>query len=343
MLYVPVVDYDQTPLMPTTPSRARRWVKENKATPFFKGGVFCVRLNKEPSGRTLQPIAVGIDPGSKREGLTVKSEAHTYLNILATAVTWVKDSMKTRRAMRKGRRFRGSPCRKNKTNRSMGVLAPSVKSRWQWKLRLCRWLKKMFCISAFVVENVKAISIGVKRWDVNFSAVEMGKNWFYGELSREGRVILVPAVTTKALRSEFGLKKSHNKGSRSFSAHCVDSWVLANFYVGGHDKPEHRDTLIVVPLHIYRRRLHYLQPSSGGSRSAYGGSMSLGFKRGSIVKHKTKGLSFIGGTSNGRISLHRISSGKRFCQNARPEDVRFLAYNSWRTEFAPGTRQRIIR
>ncbi|WP_414644361.1 RRXRR domain-containing protein [Allocoleopsis sp.] len=53
--------------MPTTPSRARRWIKSGKATPFWKKGVFCVRLNVEPSNTTRQLIAVGIDPGSKRE------------------------------------------------------------------------------------------------------------------------------------------------------------------------------------------------------------------------------------------------------------------------------------
>lgn len=50
-MFVPVVDLNNKPLMPTKPSRARRWVKERKATPFFKRGVFCVRLNIKPSAR----------------------------------------------------------------------------------------------------------------------------------------------------------------------------------------------------------------------------------------------------------------------------------------------------
>jgi RRXRR protein len=64
---VPVVDHQQQPLMPTTPARARRWIQSGKATPFWKQGVFCVRLKVEPSAREMQPIAVGIDPGSKKE------------------------------------------------------------------------------------------------------------------------------------------------------------------------------------------------------------------------------------------------------------------------------------
>src|SRR5215469_206873 len=66
-MFVPVVERNQQPLMPTTPARARRWVKTGKATPFWKGGVWCVRLNQEPSALKTQPIVVGIDPGSKKE------------------------------------------------------------------------------------------------------------------------------------------------------------------------------------------------------------------------------------------------------------------------------------
>src|SRR5260370_14753301 len=99
---VPVVDHHQHPLMPTTPARARRWIQSGKVTPFWKQGVFCVRLNVEPSAREMQPIAVGIDPGSKKEGYSVVAAAHTYLNLQADAVDWVKDAAKQRRQMRRG-------------------------------------------------------------------------------------------------------------------------------------------------------------------------------------------------------------------------------------------------
>src|SRR5262245_29357808 len=82
-LFAPVLDRNQQPLMPTTPARARRWIRLDKATPFWKGGGISIRLNHEPSDRQTQPIAVGIDPGSKQEALVVKSTAHTYLNVQA--------------------------------------------------------------------------------------------------------------------------------------------------------------------------------------------------------------------------------------------------------------------
>ena len=73
-MFVPVVDGAKQPLLPTTPARARRWIKSGKATPFWKGGVFCVRLNQKPSGLQTQLITVGIDPGSKKEALVGKCE-----------------------------------------------------------------------------------------------------------------------------------------------------------------------------------------------------------------------------------------------------------------------------
>src|SRR5260370_25064654 len=104
-MFVPVVDQQQHPLMPTTPARARRWIQSGKATPFWKQGVFCVRLNVEPSDQEAQPIVVGIDPGSKKEGYSVVAAAHTYLNLQADAVEWVKDAVKHRRYRRRtGRR-----------------------------------------------------------------------------------------------------------------------------------------------------------------------------------------------------------------------------------------------
>ena len=40
-IFVPVVDQEHRPLMPTIPSRARRWLRSGTATHFWKGGVLC--------------------------------------------------------------------------------------------------------------------------------------------------------------------------------------------------------------------------------------------------------------------------------------------------------------
>jgi RRXRR protein len=332
MQFVPVVDVQQRPLMPTTANRAARWIRSRKATPFWKRGVFCVRLNVELSAREAQPIAVGIDPGSKREGFTAKSAAHTYLNIQATAVDWVKDAVEVRRNMRRARRFRKTPCRANRRNRSIGNLPPSTRARWQWKLRLATWLTKMYPITAFVVEDIK---VGTRKddrfWNVNFSPILVGKRWFYRELGRLGAVETRTGQETKELREKHSLAKStSSKVAEKFDVHCVDSWVLANWITGGHEKPDNTRLLIVTPLRFHRRQLHRLQPECGGIRARYGGTRSNGFKRGSLVKYPKLGVVYVGGFQNNRISLHAVESGKRVTKAARLEQCRFLTYNTWR-------------
>ncbi|MHC5719551.1 MAG: RRXRR domain-containing protein, partial [Nostoc sp.] len=173
--------------------------------------------------RNTQPIAVGVDPGSKGEGFTVKSKMHTYLNIQTHAVDWVKDHLLVHRNMRHARRFRNIPCRQNRKNRLVNKqkLPPSTKARWQWKLRICNWLTLIFPVSTFVVE--------------------------------------------------------------------------------------------VILLEFHRCQLHRLQHSTGHIRSRYGGTISAGFKRGSIIKHPKFGFCYVGGwqesptkkdPSRKTISLH---------------------------------------
>ena len=330
-MFVPVVNQQQEPLMPTTPSRAKRWIKSGKATPFFKKGIFCVRLNVEPSNQETQEIAVGIDPGSKKEGFTVKSLAHTYLNIQTDAVTWVKDAVEIRRNMRKGRRFRNTPCRTNRMNRKRGGLSPSTKARWQWKLRICNQLKRIFPIEVFVVEDIKAKTFKNKiKWNTSFSPLEVGKNWFYTELEKLGKVELKQGYETKELRDLLGLQKIKEKTAEVFEAHCVDSWVLASSWVGG-KVPDNKQLLLVTSLRLHRRQLHKLQPEKDGIRKLYGSTRSLGFKRGSLVKHPRYGITYVGGNSKNRISLHSLKTGQRLCQNVKVEDCKFLSYNSERS------------
>lgn len=329
--FVPVVGKDGVPLMPTTPSRARRWIRRGEATPFLRRGIFCVRLNREPSGQVKQEIVVGIDPGSKKEGFTIKSEAHTFLNIQADAVTWVKDAVETKRNMRRARRFRKTPCRANRKNRTRGCLPPSTKARWQWKLRIVAQLKKAFPITDLVVEDIKARTTGKRRWDRSFSPLEVGKKWFYEELGNSGNVHLKQGWETAEMRTLAGLKKSKLKMADVFEAHCVDSWVLANWYVGGHTIPDNVRMSRISPIRLHRRQLHVLQPAASGIRKPYGSTRSLGFKRGSLVSHPKRGITYVGGTHKGRISLHSLADGKRLCFNAKPSEVKTKTYNTWRT------------
>src|SRR5437763_150969 len=196
--------------MPTTPARARRWLKSGKATSFWKGGLFCVRLNVEPQAQATQPIAVGIDPGSKREGSSVISAAHTYLNIQADARTGVQETEQQSTRMRRTRRNRKTPCRQPRQNR-------------------------------------------------------------------------------------------------------------------------HHARRCVPPATLARRQLHRLQAERAGKRKPYGGTLSQGLKRGTLVKHPKWGKTYVGGQLSGRVSLHDPQTGKRLTQAAKVTDCRVIKLLRWRT------------
>lgn len=326
---VPVLALDGEQLMPTSASRARRWVKQNKATPFWLNGVWCIRLRFEPSARNKQEIVVGIDPGSKREAYTVASKAHTYLNVLSDAVDWVKDAVESRKILRRNRRNRKTPCRANRKNRARGGIPPSTKARWQLKLRIVNQLRKMFPITGYAVEDVKASTHGKgKRWNTSFSPLEVGKRWMYGELSKAGKLTLKAGHETAELRKAFGVVKCYgDKMSMRFDVHNVDSWVLAKKFLGATGRPENTRLLHARPLQFRRRALHLQNPAKGNIRRSHGGTVSQGFKRGSLVKHPKHGLTTVGGTKDGRVSLHKLS-GKRLCQNAKAQDIKLLRRSS---------------
>jgi len=334
--YVPVVGSTGQPLMPTTHLNANKLLARGKARQRFDRGLFYLQLTERSTGH-VQPVAVGIDPGSKKEGYSVKSRAHTYLNIQADAVTWVKEAEKTSTQMRRSRRSRKTPYRQCRGNRRQGQfrLPPSTRARWGWKLRICRWLARRLPITTFVVEDIAAEPrSGKRRFNVSFSPLEQGKLWFYTELAALAPIVTREGHYTAALRTQLGLAKTKQKLSDSFSAHCVDSWVLANFYTGGHLQPDNTQIIYLVPLRFHRRQLHRMEPGKGSVRAPYGGTRSLGFKRGSWVEHPRHGLCYVGGASGGGISLHRMQDGKRLTQQARPGDLKVLCTASWRIRTA---------
>ncbi|MFL9458327.1 RRXRR domain-containing protein [Tolypothrix bouteillei VB521301_2] len=94
--------------MPTTPSRARRWIKDGKAIKrWSKLGVFYVQLTVDSSDTKTQPIVIGLDPGKLYSGVGVQSSKFTLLMLhLVLPFKTIKDRMEQRAMMRRGRRGR---------------------------------------------------------------------------------------------------------------------------------------------------------------------------------------------------------------------------------------------
>ena len=201
-MFVPVKSKDGEQLMPTSPPVARHLIKSGKATPYWNNGIFCIRLNYETT-EYKQEIAVGVDPGSKKEGFTVKSEAHTYLNVQTDAHSKVGKKIEKRRELRRTRRSRSCPNRKNRTNRhpaNKERIPAGTRARWDWKLRILDWLSNMYPVTHVCVENIKARTIKrAKKWNSSFSPLEVGKSWFYSEAQKRWVLFTLQGWETKEL------------------------------------------------------------------------------------------------------------------------------------------------
>jgi hypothetical protein len=145
-------------------------------------------------------------------------------------------------------------------------------------------------------------------------------------------VVVKSGDETKRFRESLGLKKISKKSEPVFESQCVDSWCLAAM-VSGAKYPSTRSLYYLVPLRWHRRQLHVLQFAKGGVRRRYGGTMSLGLKRGTLVRHVRYGLCYVGGYRGNRFSLHSLRSGKRLTQNARREEFEVLTRVAFRVRF----------
>lgn len=333
--WVPVVSSIGAPLMPCRPVRARKLVQRGRAVKRWKNRLFYIQMLDLTEERT-QPVAIGIDPGSKMEGYTVKAAHRTFLNIQSHARDGkaVQKSLEGRANARRARRGRNTPCRPPRfDNRAKkGWIPPSTLARWQFKFNILKWLTQLYPIITVVIEDVKAVTKeGKKRWNNSFSPVQAGKNWLYTRIESDGfQLLKVEGRTTYTIRQQLGLFKTPHKLSTGFSAHCVDSWVLANSITGNRLTPDHTEVLVLKPLTFPRRQLHRFTPSKGGTRTRYGGTRSLHLKKGTLVNHPKHGRCLVGG-SNGtdRISLQTTIGYTRIAQNVKPENLTAISYSPW--------------
>ncbi len=251
----------------------------------------------------------------------------------------VKDAVETRRTMRRARRHRKwrRPKRfDNRLNRTRRI-PPSTRSRWEAKARIIAHLKRILPLTDVVVEDVQAVTHSGKggKWNASFSPVQVGKEYLYRLLREMGLLVqLREGWQTKELRGQFGLKKIKSKSKQSFDSHAVDAWVMAASVCGA-EKPTCTRLWYIMPAVLHRRQLHRLQAAKGGIRKPYGGTRSLGLKRGTLVKHNKYGICTVGGFDRKRqtVSLHEYRTNKRLTQGAKVKDCRVCAFVAFRAFF----------
>ena len=218
------------------------------------------------------------------------------------------------------------------------MVPPSTKARWQLKLNILLTLSRLYPVSIVSIEDVNTeLKKGEKRRNGNFSPVMAGKNYLYNSLKELGyEVVIYRGKETATERNRLGLYKSKDKLSNDFSAHCVDSWTLANLALGvSHTHPEMKEVIVLKPIPVVKRQLHKFNPQKGGRRSRYGGTVSEGYKKGTLVIHPKFSKTYIGGNDGkGRVSLHDYTTGKRLTQLAKLGDCKVIAHSPWIVNYA---------
>jgi len=323
---IPVINSQNQPLMPTKPSRARKWIRDGKAIDKFNDlGQFYVQLIDEPSGTQTQPIVIGIDPGKLYSGIGVQSSKVTLFTAhLVLPFQKVRDRMDQRAMMRRGRRGRRinrkiafskrAHRQKRFSNRRGSKLPPSIRANRQLELRVVSELCKILPITGIVYEIVKA------KGSKSFSPVMVGQKWMLTQLVKFAPVETCKGWETSQLRTQLGLQKQkHQKGDPIPATHAVDGIALAcsaftqyeSFHTARSDGHHWTGKVTVTnaPFKVIRRppisrrQLHLMVPAKGGIRRKYGGTTTpFEVRKGDLVRYQNV-VGFCSGYTGSSVSV----------------------------------------
>jgi len=325
MVWISIVSASGKPLMPCRPSKARKLLTKGLAEKHWnKLGQFYLRLKFELKSELnkSQQVCLAVDTGSKWDGMAVLSKKCVLTTGMLVLPSKVAEKLEQRRQMRRARRYRKTPRRAKRFDnrrRPEGWIAPSQKSKVDFRTKVVDELCKLYPVSRFVVEDVK-FDHYKKRWGKHFSTVEIGKARLYEHLRRIGDLKLHSGIETAKFRERMSLPKNSRKSALEWNSHAVDAIAIGCADIGCQN-PYPPEFWVWKRFEYARRQLHRLEPGKGGVRRRYGGSWSIfPFRKGDVVSWHDK-LARVGGFMDGRISLHSFDlKNKRTTQTAKPEE-----------------------
>ncbi len=329
---VPVISPDDRPLMPTTPARARKWIKHRLAVgKRNKVGVFYVQLLREPSGYKTQEIVVGTDRGKAFTGIAFQSKLATialfhvclpgfYKSKKATkdrqSITGKMSKRSELRRTRRGQRidrtksfkFRNHR-QKRFSNRRNNKLPPSVRANREMELRILIEMSKILLISEIRDESCGGNS---KKNGFGISPVTVGQEWFRLQASKIAVVKEVESYDTGKYRDQLGLIKNRkDKSKHCPETHANDAIALAstafiqykNFNTAnshghhwvGQCVVTFAPFIVVTRPKFFRRKLHQENYQKGGVLKRQGGTVTpFNFRCGDYVQTTYKGEKIYG-------------------------------------------------
>lgn len=227
--------------MPTTPQKARKLLKQNKAK-VINYKPFTIQL-LYIAGEAKQPINIGIDLGAKYIGIAIQSENKVIAKGEIELRQDVKSLLDTRRQYRRGRRYRKTRYRKprfDNRKRSKGWLPPSIQSRID---NTFMWIDKFVDL----LPNPK-VNIEVGKFDVQkminpkIEGVDYQKGQTYGYydvryyvFARDSYTCQVCKKKDKVLQTHHIVYKTHGGSDRADNliTVCTDCHNHKNHQEGG--------------------------------------------------------------------------------------------------------------
>ena len=158
MQYVYVLNKHGEPLMPCSPGKARLLLKRQKAH-VVKRTPFTIKLLYESAGYK-QPIALGVDAGSKHVGFSASTEKRELYSEEFTPRNDVVELLSTRKQNRRSRRNRKTRYRAPRFNNRVhskhnGWLAPSVEVKIQEHITVIKRICRILPITLVRVETAE--------------------------------------------------------------------------------------------------------------------------------------------------------------------------------------------
>lgn len=227
--------------MPTTPQKARKLLKQNKAK-IINYKPFTIQL-LYATGEAKQPINLGIDLGAKHIGLAIQSENKVITKGEIELREDIKSLLDTRRQYRRGRRHRKTRYRKprfDNRKRSKGWLPPSIQSRID---NTFMWIDKF----TNLLPNPK-VSIEVGKFDIakminpKIEGVDYQKGQTYGYYDVRYYVFARDSYTCQVCKKKGKILQTHHikyvsKGGSNRADNlitvCTDCHTSKNHKEGG--------------------------------------------------------------------------------------------------------------
>ncbi|MGZ3645993.1 MAG: RNA-guided endonuclease IscB [Ktedonobacteraceae bacterium] len=212
--------------MPTTPRRARLWLKARRAR-VVRRDPFTIQLRFETTSYT-QPATVGVDTGSQAVGLAALANGEVLVQAEVHLRTDISEKLAQRRTYRRARRSRKTryrPAKWANRRRKAGWLPPSVSSKLHATLKAVRFVASFLPVRQV---NVELASFDTQKMlDPEISGLRYQQGSLFGYQVREYLLTKWQRACAYCGAKEIALQVEHIVPKARGGSDRVDNLTLA--------------------------------------------------------------------------------------------------------------------